>query len=67
VRLALADALHLRGVQGIHLAATLAALLLEHASGKIQRPYERFPQILPPADAPLDVADDTAEIGLELA
>ena len=66
VRLAFADALHLRGVQGIDLAAALAALLLEHAPGKIQRPHERFPPIFPPADAPLDVADDTAEIGLEL-
>src|SRR5262252_8416090 len=67
VRLALADALHLRRVQGIDLAAALAALLLQHAPGQEQRPYERFPQIFIPDDAPLDVADDTAEIGLELA
>jgi hypothetical protein len=38
--------------QGIDLAAALAALLFQHAPGKIQRPYERFPQIFPPADAP---------------
>jgi hypothetical protein len=67
VRLALTDALHLRGVQGIDLAAALAALLFQHAPGQEQRPYERFPQIFIPDDVPLDVADDTAEIGLELA
>ena len=67
VRLALADALHLRRVQGIDLAAALAALLLQHAPGQEQLPYERFPQIFIPDDGPLDVADDTAEIGLELA
>ena len=65
VRLAFADALDLWRVQGIDLAAVLAALLLQHAPGQEQRPYECFPQIFIPADAPLDVADDTAEIGLE--
>jgi hypothetical protein len=55
VRLVLADALHFRRVQGIDLAAALAALLLEHASGQEQRPYQRFPQIFIPDDAPLDV------------
>jgi hypothetical protein len=54
-------------VQGIDLAAALAALLLQHAPGQEQRAYECFPQIFIPADSPLDVADDTAEIGLELA
>ena len=44
-----------------------AALLFQHAPGQEQRPYERFPQIFIPDDAPLDVADDTAEKGLELA
>src|SRR5262249_2198420 len=67
VRFALADALDLWGVQGIDLAAALAALLLQHAPGQEQGPYERFPQIFIPDDAPFDVADDTAEIGLELA
>jgi len=67
VRFALADALDLWRVQRIDLAAALAALLLQHAPGQEQRPYERFPQIFIPDDAPLDVADDTAEIGLELA
>src|SRR5262249_51010897 len=67
VRFALADALDLWGVQGIDLAAALAALLLLHAPGQEQGRYERFPQIFIPDDAPLDVADDTAEIGLELA
>ena len=36
------------------------------AAGQEQRPYERLPQLFIPDDAPLDVADDTAEIGLEL-
>jgi len=54
-------------VQGIDLATALAALLFQHAPGQEQRPYERFPQIFIPDDLPLDVADDTAEIGLELA
>src|SRR5215475_10201688 len=67
VRFALADALDLWRVQGIDLATALAALLFQHAPGQEQRPYERFPQIFIPDDAPLDVADDTAEIGLELA
>jgi hypothetical protein len=67
VRFALADALDLWRVQGIDLATALAALLFQHAPGQEQRPYERFPQIFIPDNAPLDVADDTAEIGLELA
>ena len=66
VHFALADARDLWGVQGIDLAAALAALLLQHAPGQEQRPYERLPQLFIPDDAPLDVADDTAEIGLEL-
>src|SRR6516162_8585178 len=67
VRFALADALDLWRVQGIDLATALAALLFQHAPGQEQRPYECFPQIFIPDNAPLDVADDTAEIGLELA
>jgi hypothetical protein len=62
VRLALADALDLWRVQGIDLATALAALLLQHALGQEQRPYECFPQIFISDDSPLDVADDTAEI-----
>jgi hypothetical protein len=54
-------------VQGIDLATALVALLFQHAPGQEQRPYERFPQIFIPDNTPLDVADDTAEIGLELA
>src|SRR5262249_61575465 len=48
VRLALADALHLRRVQGIDLAAALAALLFQNAPGEIQRPHARkssFPRM----------------------
>jgi hypothetical protein len=43
----LADALDLWRVQGIDLAAALAALLLQHAPGQEQRPFERFPQTFP--------------------
>src|SRR6266516_7722665 len=67
VRLALADAFDLRSVQRINLAASLAALLFQHAPGQEQRPHERFPQNLIPGNVPLDVANDPAEIGLELA
>ena len=67
MRLALADALDLRRVQGIDLAAALAALLFQHAPGQEQRSHERHPQNLIPDDVPLDVADDAAKIGLELA
>ena len=58
MRFAPADALHLRRVQGIDLAAALVALLLQHAPGQEQRPHERFPQIFIPDDAPLDVANE---------
>ena len=54
-------------MHGIDLAAALAALLLQHAPGQEQLPYERFPQIFIPDDAPFEIADDTAEKGLELA
>jgi len=39
----------------------------EYPSGQEQRPHERLPQTFVPDDAPLDVADDAAKIGLELA
>src|SRR5260221_13908085 len=45
----------------------LAALLFQHAPGQEQRSRERLPQNLIPDDVPLDVADDAAKIGLELA
>ena len=56
VRFALADALDLWGVQGIDLAAALATLLLQHAPSQEQGPYERFPQIFIPDDAPFTMA-----------
>src|SRR5260221_5577937 len=46
VRLALTDALDLRRVQGIDLAAALEALLFQHAPGQEQRSHERLPQKL---------------------
>jgi hypothetical protein len=53
-------------VQGIDLAVALAALLLQHAPGEIQRPHERLPQIFVPDEVTFDVADDAAKRGLEL-
>ena len=35
---------------------------MQHAPGQEQRPYERFPQIFIPDNAPLDVADDTLRL-----
>src|SRR5207247_8005416 len=67
MRLALADALDLWRVQGIDLATALAPVLFQHPSGQEQRPHERLPQTFVPNDVPLDVADDAAKIGLELA
>jgi hypothetical protein len=67
MRLALADALDLWCVQGIDLATALAPALFQHPSGQEQRPRERLPQTFVPNDVPLDVADDAAKIGLELA
>jgi hypothetical protein len=55
VRFALADALDLWRVQGIDLAAALAALLFQHAPGQEQRRYECFLQIFISDDLPLDV------------
>ena len=43
VRFALADALDLWGVQGIDLAAALAALLLQNASGQEQEAVRTLP------------------------
>ena len=57
MRLALADAPHLWGVQGIDLALALAALLFQHAPGEIQRPREHLPQNLVAGNVPLDVAN----------
>ena len=67
MRLALADAFDLRRVQGIDLAAALAALLFQHAAGQEQRSSEGLLAAVVAGDVPLDVADDAAEIGLELA
>jgi hypothetical protein len=43
------------------------ALLLQHAPGQEQRPHEHLAQELIAGNATLDVSDDAAEIGLELA
>jgi hypothetical protein len=62
--LAFADALGLWRVQGIDLAAALAALMFRAGP---RTGAECLPQSFIPDNSPLDVADDTAEIGLELA
>src|SRR5262245_38047312 len=67
VRLALADALNLRRMQRIDLAAALPALLFQHPPSQGKWPKQRLLQALIAGDATLDVADDAAELGLELA
>lgn len=67
VRLALADAFDFRRVQRVHLVPALAALLGQHATGEEKLAGEGLLQPLVAGDAPCDVADDPAEIGLELA
>ena len=63
----IADALDLGRVQGIHLAAALAAVLRQHPLGEVKRPHKGFAQALLIGDLAADVADDAAEIGPELA
>ena len=62
--LALADALHFRGMQGIDLGSALLLLLLTHATCPCQNVLEDH--LLEPGvviDLTGDVADDTAQIG----
>jgi len=67
VRFALADALHLRSVQGINLRPSLMLFLIAHAPGQRQDVSEHH--LLEPhiaLDLTIDVADDAAQIGFEL-
>jgi hypothetical protein len=66
VRLALANALHFGGVQGIDLAA-LVAVLIAHAAGQAHGPGEDILQGIVALDPAADVTDDPAQIGPELA
>ena len=57
MRLALADALHFRRVQGIDLGSALTLILRQHAPGEAQRPGEDFFELGIAVDASPDVAD----------
>src|SRR5580700_2714153 len=61
MRLALADALHFRRVQGIDLGSALTLILRQHAPGEAQRPGEDFFELGIAVDAPPDVTDDAAQ------
>ena len=67
VRLALSNAFDLMGMQGIDLAAALALALLHDRSGLVERPFEDRLQFLVAGVLALDVADGTAQIGLQPA
>ena len=66
MRLALADALHFRRVQGIDLGSALTLILRQHAPGEAQRLGEDFFELGIAVDASPDVADDAAQMVLSL-
>src|SRR5579864_4000692 len=59
--LSFADALHLRGMEGIKLPAALALLLRTDLHGSAKRKRERFLQCWLPLDLAADVVDDPAQ------
>src|SRR5260370_20512858 len=67
VRLSLADAFDLWRMQAVDLGAALPALLFAHPAGKIERPRELGVEKIIVGDLAFDIADDAAEISLELA
>ena len=67
MRLALADALHFRRVQGIDLGSALTLILRQHAPGEAQRLGKDFFELGVAIDASPDVSDDAAQIGLKPA
>lgn len=67
MRLALANAFDLVGMQAVNLAAALALLLLHDGLRLIERPEEDRPELLVTINLVLDVADGPPQIGLELA
>jgi hypothetical protein len=64
VRLSLADAFDLWGMQAVDLGAALPAFLFAHPAGKIERPCERGLEKIIVGDLAFDIADDAAEISL---
>jgi hypothetical protein len=67
VRLALADAFHLRGVQAVDLGATLPPFLVEHATGAAQQVGEHLLQPRIAIDLAGNVPYDAAEMWAERA
>ena len=67
MRLALGNALHLWRMEGIDLGSALPLILRQHAPGEAQRLGEDLFELGITVDALPDVADDAAQIGLELA
>jgi len=67
VRLALADAFNLGGVQGIDLAAALMPVLFQYAPRQIERPHEELAERVVAGGLASDVTDDAAGVGFELA
>src|SRR5258708_7796884 len=67
VRLALADAFHFGGMQAVNLGTALPALLRSHPSAKAEQESEAGLEPMVAVDLAGNVADDAAQIGLELA
>src|SRR5262245_46144481 len=67
MRLALADALHFRGMQAVDLPAALTLPLLKNPRRQMQRPAEDVPQFILVGDLPRNIPGGAPEISLELA
>src|SRR5262245_37300462 len=67
MRLALADALHFRGMQAIDLSVALMLPLLKNPRRQMQRPAEDGLEFVLVGDLPRNIPDGAPEIGLELA
>src|SRR5579862_4742554 len=67
MRLALADAFDLGGMQGIDLAAALVTILFQHAAGQVQGRHEERAERVVAGGLAANVADDATGIGFELA
>src|SRR5258705_10810568 len=67
VGLALANAFHFGGMQGVALGAALPALLLARPPAKAEQVSEAALEPMVAVDLAGNVADDAAQIGLELA
>src|SRR5262249_40352600 len=62
-----ANALHFRRTEGIDLGSALPLILGQHAPGEAERLGEDLFELGIAIDVSADVADDAAQIGLELA